>query len=189
MTLPLSACVNKTLVCSDKKARVFDSIVSNTLSIGDVVIGEEMMPLRIGMEWLVIAILFSIGMRYTPVSTLLMQSKIILRLSLSGRAKFSPSWRKHCMSVGMDTEDRLRNHPFRTVVRDEDLCEVKELECIDIKVLGDNVREGLLTFNDVFFEFVRKETLMSFLLNRLNFSVWRGMNGSPKRAQTGSRNL
>ena len=25
---------------------------------------------------------------------------------------------------------------------------------------------------------LRKETLMSFLLNRLNFSVWRGMNGT-----------
>ena len=134
-------------MCSDKKARVLDSILNNNLSIGDVVIGEEMMPLRIGMEWLVIAILFSIGMRCTPVSTLLMQSKIILRLSFSGRAKFSPSCRKHCMSIGMDTEDRLRNHPFRTVVRDEDLCEVKELGCMDIKLLGDNVSEGLLTFD------------------------------------------
>ena len=147
MTLPLSACVKRTLVCTDKKARVFDSILNNNLSIGDVVIGEEMMPLRIGMEWLVIAILFSIGMRCTPVSTLLMQSKIILCLSFSGRAKFSPSCRKHCMSIGMDTENRLRNHPFRTVVRDEDLCEVKDLGCIDIKLLGDNVSEGLLTFN------------------------------------------
>ena len=47
----------------------------------------------------------------------------------------------------MDTEDRLRNQPSRTVVGEEDLCEGKELGCIDIKVLGDKVREGLLTYN------------------------------------------
>ena len=36
MTLLLFACVKRTLACSDKKARVFDSILNNSLSIGDV---------------------------------------------------------------------------------------------------------------------------------------------------------
>ena len=135
MTLPLSACVKRTLACSDKKARVFDSIFNNSLSIGNVVIGEKIILLRIGMEWLVIAILFSIGIRCVLLSTFLMQSNIILCLLFSGRAKLPPSCRKHCMSNGISTEDRLRNQPSRTVVREEDLCEGKELGCIDIKVI------------------------------------------------------
>ena len=121
MTLPLSACVKMMLGCSDIKMRVSDSIFSNSLSIGDVTIGEEMILFKIEIEWLVIAIFLSIGIRCVLLSTFLMQSNIILCLLLSRRAKLPSSCRKHCMSNGISTEDRLSNQSSRTVVKEEDL--------------------------------------------------------------------
>jgi len=47
----------------------------------------------------------------------------------------------------MSTEDRLRNQPSRIVDKEDDLCEGKESRCMEIKELGDKVRDGLLTYN------------------------------------------
>ena len=51
------------------------------------------------------------------------------------------------MSIGMSKEDKLRNHLFLIVDKEDDLCEGKESGCMEIKELGDKLREGLLTYN------------------------------------------
>jgi len=135
------------LGCSDIKMRVSDTIFNNSLSIGDVKIGEDMILSKIGIEWLVIAIFLSIGIRCVLLSTFFMQSIMILCLLLNGRAKFSPNCKKHCMSIGMSKEDKLRNHPSLVVDKEDDPCEGKESRCMEIKELGDKVRDGLLTYN------------------------------------------
>ena len=119
MTLPLSAYVKMMLGCSDTKMRVSDSIFNNSLSIGDVTIGEEMILFKIGIEWFVIVIFLSIGIRCVLISTFFMQSNMILCLLLNGRAKFSPNCKKYCMLNGMSTADKLRNHPSLIVDKED----------------------------------------------------------------------
>ena len=51
------------------------------------------------------------------------------------------------MSTGMSKEDKLRNHPSLIVDKEDDLCERKKSGYMEIKELGDKLREGLLTYN------------------------------------------
>ena len=106
--------------------RVLDSIFSNSLSIGDVKIGEDMILFKIGIEWFVTVIFLSMDIRCVLLSTFFMQSKIILFLLLNERAKFSPNCKKYCMLIGISKEDKFRNHPSLTVDKEDNLCEGKE---------------------------------------------------------------
>ena len=76
-----------------------------------------------------------------------MQSNMILCLLLNERMKFSPNCKKHCMSIGMSKEDKLRNHPSLIVDKEDDICEGEESGCMEIKELGDKLRDRLLTYN------------------------------------------
>ena len=53
------------------------------------------------------------------------------------------------MLQGMSKEDKFKNHPSLTVVKEDDLCEGKALGCIEIKELGIKLfcesKEGLVT--------------------------------------------
>jgi len=51
------------------------------------------------------------------------------------------------MLIGISKEDKFRNHLSLTVDKEDDLCEGKESGCMEIKELGDKLREGLLTCN------------------------------------------
>jgi len=51
------------------------------------------------------------------------------------------------MSIGMSKEDKLRNHPSLIVDKEDDICEGEESGCMEIKELGDKLRDRLLTYN------------------------------------------
>ena len=51
------------------------------------------------------------------------------------------------MLQGMSKEDKFKNHPSVTVVKENDLCEEKALGCMEIKELGVKLKEGLVTYN------------------------------------------
>jgi len=87
---------------------------------------------RIGIDWLVTSILLSKGIFNVLLSITLMQSKIILFLLLKESAKLFPNYRKHCTLPGMSHEDKFKNQPSLTVVKDDDLCERKKLGCMEI---------------------------------------------------------
>ena len=51
------------------------------------------------------------------------------------------------MLQGMSKEDKFKNHPSVTVVKEDDLCEEKALGCMEIKELGVKLKEGLVKYN------------------------------------------
>ena len=54
------------------------------------------------------------------------------------------------MLRGMSEDDKFKNQPSLTVVKEDDFCEGKELGCMEIKKLGKQLycgpKEGLVTY-------------------------------------------